>query len=308
MRTIASGLKRHKALTYGLSNALVAALGVVMQLAGNPDGWVRAVGQSLIGAGVVGLVFLFYTWLDLTDRAAADMISNAGLTGAFADREDDESRKYGNLVKHARHNVDILGYGLASFRQAQIVGGAPWPSNARVRILLIDPEFPDEEAPYADQRDIEEAKVFQQTRIDVEFLQTCWPHQKAAVAAAVDAEAQSRFEMKLFRCLPSVTVFRVDHVLYWGPYLMGRSNQKCPLVRVEAGGFVRPVARSLRDRVVGAVASCARRVAGIGQWGGAGVAGRFLSKVRCSRRGPRRHGNSVVRRATRAPALVLASP
>jgi hypothetical protein len=239
MGTLASSLRRHKTLTYGLSNALVVAMGVGMQLEGNAGGWVRAVGQSLIGAGIVGLIFLLYTWLDLADRVAKATLGEAGVTGAFANRDEDGTRKYGDLVKRARHNVDILGYGLPSFRQAQIVGGEPWPSDARVRILLVDPYFPDKDAPYADQRDIEEATVFQQTRVDVmEFVRTCASHQRAATDAAVDAQKESRFEMKLFGCLPSVTMFRVDHVLYWGPYLVGRTNQQCPLVRVEAGGFL----------------------------------------------------------------------
>jgi hypothetical protein len=236
--SIGKRLRHHKTAVYLLSNALVLACGAGLLAAAFNDTW-NDVAVSLLAAGVVGVLFFYYTWLDVGDDESRQLLERSRLTGAYEDRNDEQSRDYRGLVRSARHHVDILGFGLRSFRQGFVIGDEPWPEKALVRILLIDPNFPDEDRSYADQRDVEEESTYKQNRIDVEeFARTC--HQRLATSREVAAaEGQgARFDIRLFQCLPSVTIFRVDHVLYWGPYLIGRTNQQCPVVKVEAGGYL----------------------------------------------------------------------
>ena len=236
---IFASITRHKTATYGLSNCLVGAIGIILIVGYKPGGTGHAVGESLLAAAVVGLVFLLYTWLDLSDRATEEQLEEGRITGVYENRTPEESADFGEAIRQARHNVDLLGFGLRSFRQTSIVGGDPWPEKARVRILLIDPDYPNREYSYADQRDVEETTSFEQNRIDVEeFVKTCRTHLESEGDLAQAEGRSPRLDIRLFRCLPSITVLRVDHVLYWGPYLMGRANVNCPLVRAEAGGFL----------------------------------------------------------------------
>ena len=46
------------------------------------------------------------------------------------------------------------------------------------------------------------------------------------------------FGIRLFQCTPCVTLLRVDDVIYWGPYLVGRPNEHCPIFRVNRGGYL----------------------------------------------------------------------
>ena len=69
-------------------------------------------------------------------------------------------------------------------------------------------------------------------------MRSCRHEVRSARDTALANHQAARFGVRLFKCLPSIAVLRVDHVLYWGPYLAGRANQQCPVVRVEAGGFL----------------------------------------------------------------------
>src|SRR5207249_4989496 len=94
-----------------------------------------------------------------------------------------------------------------------------WSARTQVRVLLLDPEYPRRDQSYAQQRDKEERNQHGAIARDArEFIR-----QTANLAAG-----NNRFRIRLYRCLPSVNVFRIDDTLFWGPYLMGAQSRNMP--------------------------------------------------------------------------------
>jgi hypothetical protein len=96
-----------------------------------------------------------------------------------------------------------------------------WKQKADVRVLLIDPEYPNGEVPYAHQRDVEEADasgtIKQQVRLFV-----------SDTKGITTASGSHTFEIRLYKCLPSINIFRVDNEMFWGPYLVKQPSCNSP--------------------------------------------------------------------------------
>jgi len=83
-------------------------------------------------------------------------------------------------------------------------------------------------ATYANQRDAEEHDRVGSIREDVEaFLKEVAPH--------LTADEPHPFQVRLYRCLPSVNLFRVDSELFWGPYLIHQQSRNSPTFIVKEG-------------------------------------------------------------------------
>src|SRR2546421_253399 len=83
-------------------------------------------------------------------------------------------------------------------------------------------------AGYAHQRDLEEGDhagtITQQVK---KFV--------ADTKAITELVAPNSFEIRLFRCLPSVNIFRVDNEMFWGPYLIKQPSRNSPTFLVRRG-------------------------------------------------------------------------
>lgn len=95
---------------------------------------------------------------------------------------------------------------------------------------MIDPDFPSSVTSLADLRDVEEKTQAGHIRADVEAFE--------AAVRQIRAINRSRFKIRRFRALPSVSLFRVDDVLFWGPYLVGQPSRNMPTLLVHRGGFL----------------------------------------------------------------------
>jgi len=102
-----------------------------------------------------------------------------------------------------------------------------WKMRAAVRILLLDPEYPTAESPVANLRDSDEGQdpgtICNEVR---RFVRD---------TASLHGE---NFRIRLYRCLPSVNIFRVDDEMFWGPYFIRRVSRNSPTFVVERGGKV----------------------------------------------------------------------
>ena len=47
-----------------------------------------------------------------------------------------------------------------------------------------------------------------------------------------------RFQVRLYKCLPSVNIFRIDDELFWGPYLIREQSRNTPTFIVRKGGIL----------------------------------------------------------------------
>ncbi len=159
MRAIGRRLLSRLGAVWVLSHIIMVLLGTLF-----PGTWSRTwigvglaegIGGSLIASGVAGVSLFLYVSFTDTLRAQIETISKAGLSTIYSGRSVQIRDAYHHRLTAAR-KIDLIGYGLSSFRQDYLEHFVDWSRRAQVRILLIDPDFPTPETSLADQRDREE--------------------------------------------------------------------------------------------------------------------------------------------------------
>jgi hypothetical protein len=192
-----------------------------------------AVGSSLMAAGMAGWVLFLYVWLSESRAERLEMLRQLGFRCAFPVRSVGIKGQYDKRLAHATSQIDIMGFGLRSLRQDYERQFAAWAACASVRILLLDPDFPTPQCSMADQRDREERDDGGTIRRDVEAF--------VKAAAPLIREEQAAFKVRLYRCLPTVNMFRIDRELFWGPYLVREASRNLPTFVIAEGGSLFPV-------------------------------------------------------------------
>jgi hypothetical protein len=187
-----------------------------------------AVGASITAAGVAGWTVFAYVLVSETTARRLEVLTKFGIVNAFQGRAVLIKEEYDLRLRGASRNIDVIGFGLTSLREDYRDQFPLWKQRARVRILLLDPEFPDAAFTYASQRDIEEEDV----------APTIAEQVKRFVHEARQILEADRFQIRLYTCLPSVNIFRVDDELFWGPYLIRERSRNAPTFLVEKGGVL----------------------------------------------------------------------
>jgi hypothetical protein len=188
------------------------------------------IGTSLIAAAVTGWVVFVYVFQCQTVADRLNLLTRFGLKDAFESRSVRIRDEYHTRLQAVTANIDVLGFGQRALREDYAQLFASWSQKVTVRILLVDPEYPSKNRPYADQRDTEEGNAERAIRSDVkEFVKAC---------SQLIGEQDARFQVRLYTCLPSVNIFRIDNALFWGPYLIGDQSRNLPTFLVESGGLL----------------------------------------------------------------------
>jgi hypothetical protein len=212
---------------YILSHAVVALVGFVLWQSG---GLLRqAIGGSLIAAGMAGWVIFVYVLLAQETRNQINVLTTFGLVNVFAARATRIKPEYDVRLLGARERIDVIGFGLRALRQDYFGEFENWRSRAVVRILLLHPDYPRPDCAYGDQRDIEERDDPGKIRSDVLLF-------VREVASLLKNDPQHRFQVRLYTCLPSISMVRVDNEALWGPYFARAQGRNAPTFVVRRGG------------------------------------------------------------------------
>jgi hypothetical protein len=187
------------------------------------------VGGSLIAAGIAGEILFLYVAASQQTRDKLDLISTAGLQRIFSTRSVSIRDEYHSRLRNAKE-VDILGFGLSSFREDYGNKFAELSLKTSFRILLLDPDFPSPTDSIATIRDREEGNNNGDIRRDVEAFEN-------AVRRAGPL-VKSNFVVRRLTALPSINIFRVDDEIFWGPYLIADQSRNMPTLLVQRGGFL----------------------------------------------------------------------
>lgn len=220
---------RPRHVFYLVCHFFLVALGVFAAQTDRP--LLQAIGASLVAAGIAGGVVFFYVLQ--ADRVANQLqiLRDFGLTRAFQARSVRIRPEYDHYLSKVTKEIALIGFGLRSLREDHLENFAQWSQRANVRILLLDPDFPTEEWTIAAQRDREENNTQGAIKRDVmKFV--------GDTATALRDVQSARFHIKLYRCLPTLNVFRIDGVLFWGPYLVGGQSRNMPTFLVEERGIL----------------------------------------------------------------------
>jgi hypothetical protein len=153
-----------------------------------------------------------------------ETLGRFGFVAAFGTRAATIRVEYDRRLAGATKHIDVMGFGLKTLWEDYRGHFAEWKQRAHVRILLIDPN-----SPFAAQRDREEDELSGSIRRSVKrFLRE--------TAGIRNETAGNPFEVRLYTCLPSVNIFRVDDEMFWGPYFVHEQSRNAPTFIVRRGG------------------------------------------------------------------------
>jgi hypothetical protein len=187
------------------------------------------IGGSLIAAGIAGEILFLYVASSQQTKDKLDLLSIAGLQRIFRTRSVSIRDEYHSRLSNAKE-VDILGFGLSSFREDYGNKFGELSLKTSFRILLLDPDFPSSAVSVATIRDHEEGNDDGNIKRDVEAFEN-------AVRRA-DHLVKANFLVRRLTALPSINIFRVDDEIFWGPYLIADQSRNMPTLLVRRGGFL----------------------------------------------------------------------
>lgn len=189
------------------------------------------VGGSLVAAGIAGWVIFVHVLISESVSARLRILTEFGFSNAFDARSVRIRGEYEERLKNARDRIDVIGFGLSAFREDFGSNFNSWKGRLNVRILLLDPEFPSREFSYASQRDMEENNADGKIASDVNRF-------VSEVGPLVRKSGPHKFEIRLYKCLPTLNILRIDDELFWGPYLIKEQSRNCPTFLVKRGGVL----------------------------------------------------------------------
>lgn len=119
------------------------------------------------------------------------------------------------ILKRAERNVDIIAFGISSYREQQTeLTSRLLDKGVNFRIITMDPN-----SKFAKQRDSEEKVLSGQTSKSISDL----------ISWAVNMNSKSKsgnIQIKGYSCMTLDFYWRVDNVIYIGPYLYGLASQR----------------------------------------------------------------------------------
>lgn len=160
----------------------------------------------------------------------SDNLKLAGLVDIFPSRSVSIEKEYSKRLDKMSKNLDIIGFGLSHFRRDYGSKFLELAGKGKVRILLINPEFHmSKRKSISDIRDIEENQNSGSIRLQVsDFIKDYMKLKKK-----LDSDD---FEVRIYNCLPTVNIFRIDDEMFIGPYLMNRDSRKTATLLVNSTG------------------------------------------------------------------------
>ena len=230
-RRIQKGLTARTWL-YLACHAILVLTGLILMLIDSDSvttrKYLNAIGGSLVAMGVGGAVLFLMVWLDRKESRRVHDIREYGLNRIFSVRSVGIKVEYDRRLAHASKAIDIMGFGLRHLREDYGSDFQQWAEKATVRILMLDPDFPSKNNPIADLRDVEEKNDRGEIKKDVMRM--------IRMSGDIVKDNNLNFRIRLYRCLPSINLFRIDQDVFWGPYFVGDVSRNMPTFLMEGGG------------------------------------------------------------------------
>jgi hypothetical protein len=187
----------------------------------------EALGGGLAATGAAGVVLYAYISFQEGLTRSLEQLLSGGLVALFDGRAARIREQYETRLKKF-DRLDVIGYGLSSLREDFSCDFRKWANNSRIRILLIDPDFPSNAHSIADFRDGEENSPKGSIARDVGQF----------IAEYKKLGGSPNFQVRYMTCIPSVNIFRVDDEIFFGPYLMGKASRNSPTFICKRGGHL----------------------------------------------------------------------
>lgn len=201
-----------------LVNTLIFLVGLILVFIGImfkdklEEQWstvVISVGASIVASAVVSYITSMY----LVKRKKLKEVTEIWGLRSITENRSDMNKEVSKHLKKADKCLDILAFGLKSFRES--VGDmiiSRIQAGLVVRILTVNPN-----SKFLAYRDLVENKVEGSTANDIKQL-TDW--------AIMASGFGDKIELRYCDFLPTELYFRVDEHAYVGPYAIGKESQR----------------------------------------------------------------------------------
>jgi hypothetical protein len=179
----------------------------------NPrPGWIHAIENNLT-AELYNIKGDFY-------KQRISAATSMGLVNALPYRSRAARNEYASRLEKASDKIEILAISGYSMRQTYLNDFKTWAEKAQVRILLMHPDL------YATEKSLEEGQSSNYRSNGI----------RGFLKATEDlwSNPDINFQVKIFTALPSITSYRIDNEILWGPYfvkeLTGSDGRDAPEV------------------------------------------------------------------------------
>ena len=195
---------------------IILALGIILVFWGNTTinthslmaSILISIGTSLVATTIASIIGFLFKEIDAEKQKKIDNVLNlAGIDAVFAKRDLDD---YDCLMQKASKSVDIAGYSMRAFYQSykEILIDKLKNENLRVRMLFVDPD-----SDYSKHRNQDEEQTESETY-------------KASVESVVNGLSECpNIEIRKIDNNLGTMIFRIDNVMYIGPYLYKKSSK-----------------------------------------------------------------------------------
>lgn len=234
---------------YTLSNLLMIAFGAILVMTGRgvavppqtsggetlyrqdgTDQLLTGIGVSILAAGVTGIVLIGWILVTESTRNRIVVLDSFGITDYFDANTTPIAGEYRSRLSGSNHPIDVLGVGLSHLRKDFSDDILRWGRTRKVRILLLDPEFPTSTESLADIRDREEADPKGSISGEVREWRQLY--------GKILGQGGDRLTIRLARAIPTLTMVRIGDEIFWSPYLIDRGSGSTPTMLVRRGGIL----------------------------------------------------------------------
>lgn len=200
-------------------NGLILAIGIILILISIVIGLDKKIGIILIsiGTSIVAssiVVYLSSAYL-LKQNNIRELIEKWGINGIYRTRQE-MNISCNEFLNENNDFLDIIAFGLRSFRDSknEIIKNKV-RKGMKIRIITIDPT-----SEFLKQREIDEKEVEGGIKNTIQQL-IKWTNELKQ-----EAKSENQIRLKFYNTLPLDFYFRLDKVIYIGPYLYGITSQQ----------------------------------------------------------------------------------
>jgi len=206
---------------YILICAIILLLGFVLILF--PSGGIifKSIGTSLIAGGIISFLSLWYQYIQEREEEKFENISTAGLDYVYPKRDLD---RYDKLIKELSNCIDITGYSLRGFFESFrdiVIEKVRKNNRIKIRILVVDYN-----SVFSKEREKMEGYsegTFKDSVKKIKFYFSKYPN---------------NIEIRKINFQLTSMIFRIDNVMFIGPYLFQRPSKPTVTFELDINGWL----------------------------------------------------------------------
>lgn len=211
-----------------LVNVVVILAGGLLGLAGKlwnaPE--IGVVGLSLVSSGIVTLFYFAYPKSNVEEKYSE--LTRSGLAAAYSSR--DLQAEYARLLKDAKKKIDVLGLGLGKFREdnGEIIS-LKCQEGIATRFLVLEPGSIAHKSRSKEEEDVAGETI----SIPQDKLLKFVKETNKLIRSGSGGGAP--IQLRYYRSTPGIMIFRIDDVMFVGPYLHKKISRHTVTFKLERG-------------------------------------------------------------------------